>query len=335
MSEISEGETSEGKVSEGKVSEGKDSEAGEANLWRRATGPLRDRADFIRAACVLEATAPKVGNVHPDASFDDLTYDHFVAAAKCTSSAMATLHGIEELGPSTLRAVKDSRRATGTNVNLGIVLLLGPLLASEPTDFNAGGCEPSTRDNRLGDWRARVEKLLDQLQPRHGGFIAAAISAADAGGMKSATVDESDPLNIENVRENERIEPYDLMKAMRLSADRDRIALQYTTGFADLFDNVVPTILSSVAQTGELLSGIVLAHVRLIADRGDSLIARKGGPDASLQAKRWAEECLESYGPESLQRLDTALRGDDNRRNPGTTADLIAAGLYVCLRCVS
>jgi triphosphoribosyl-dephospho-CoA synthase len=33
-----------------------------------------------------------------------------------------------------------------------------------------------------------------------------------------------------------------------------------------------------------------------------------------------------------LAKLDFWLRSDGNRRNPGTTADLIAAGLFVALR---
>ena len=32
----------------------------------------------MRAACLLEVRAPKPGNVHPQAAFDDLTYDDFV-----------------------------------------------------------------------------------------------------------------------------------------------------------------------------------------------------------------------------------------------------------------
>ena len=37
-------------------------------------------------------------------------------------------------------------------------------------------------------------------------------------------------------------------------------------------------------------------------------------------------------GKKAIGELDDWLRGDGNRRNPGTTADLIAAGLFVLLR---
>ncbi|MCH7685907.1 MAG: triphosphoribosyl-dephospho-CoA synthase, partial [Planctomycetes bacterium] len=35
----------------------------------------------IQTACFLEATARKPGNVHPGASFEDLTYDDFLRSA--------------------------------------------------------------------------------------------------------------------------------------------------------------------------------------------------------------------------------------------------------------
>jgi len=35
---------------------------------------------------------------------------------------------------------------------------------------------------------------------------------------------------------------------------------------------------------------------------------------------------------EAVSDLDFWLRSDDHRRNPGTTADLVAAGLFVALR---
>lgn len=285
---------------------------------------IDDRALVIRAACVLEATAPKVGNVHPGARFNDLTFEHFVAAADITALTMANVRDVDSMGPAMLAAIRQTRSATGTNVNLGIVLLLGPLLAGEP-DFDTG-CD-------LLRWKSGVARTLNQLTEQHGGYVAAAIAAADAGGLVQDSVSASDPLNINQYRDcGERIAPYDLIQAMRSAADRDRIAEQYAGGFVDLFDHVVPTIRDSVIETGDLLGGIVKAHVRLIADRGDSLIARKNGRAASESARQWAAECLRSYDQHSVRRFDARLREDDHKMNPGTTADLVAAGLYVGLR---
>ncbi|TWT98725.1 triphosphoribosyl-dephospho-CoA synthase [Neorhodopirellula pilleata] len=284
--------------------------------------PFRSRAESIRIACVLEATAAKVGNVHPGASFDDLAFDDFVKAADCTAEAMGGLRSLDQFGPSILKAIRSTRHATGTNVNLGIVLLLGPLLLGQPDTECAGD----------GPWRHGVAEALARLTPEHGGYVAAAIVEASAGGMDTSEVDDDDPLNLLNVEATDSTPaPYDLMDAMRRSASRDRIALQYATGFEDLFENVVPTLRRSIDETGDRLDGIVLAHVRLIAAAGDSLIARKCGDDQSRRIQGLARRCLDNYGPDSIAELDRQLRDPGHRFNPGTTADLIAAGLYVCL----
>lgn len=291
-------------------------------IFRRVRESLNSRPDVVRTACVLEATAPKVGNVHPDACFEDLTFDDFVTAADCTAAAMGELRSIDRFGPSILQAIRSTRRATGTNVNLGILLLLGPLLVGQPDSADSG-------DDR---WRLGVAEALGQMTPDHGGYVAAAILEANAGGLGTSEVDEDDPLNIAILNTDVSVPtPYDLIEAMRRSAHRDRIALQYATGFDDLFENVVPTLRRSVAQTGDLLAGIVLAHVRLIAAAGDSLIARKCGIDESRRIQSLAQQCLDDYGADSLAELDRQLRDPEHRLNPGTTADLIAAALYVCL----
>ena len=291
-------------------------------IFRRVRESLNSRADVVRTACILEATAPKVGNVHPDACFEDLTFDDFVTAADCTAAAMGELRSIDRFGPSILEAIGSTRRATGTNVNLGILLLLGPLLVGQPDRADAG-------DDR---WRLGIAEALGQMTPEHGGYVAAAIVEANAGGLGTSEVDEDDPLNIANLNADVSVPtPYDLIEAMRRSAHRDRVALQYATGFEDLFENVVPTLRRSVAETGDLLDGIVLAHIRLIAAAGDSLIARKCGIDQSRRIQDLAKKCLDNAGPDSIAELDRQLRDSQHRLNPGTTADLIAAGLYVCL----
>ena len=70
----------------------------------------------------------------------------------------------------------------------------------------------------------------------------------------------------------------------------------------------------------------------------DSLIARKCGIDVAEKCGVLAERVLGCGDPTSeayqlaLSDLDFWLRSDGNRRNPGSTADLVAAGLFVCLR---
>jgi triphosphoribosyl-dephospho-CoA synthase len=76
----------------------------------------------------------------------------------------------------------------------------------------------------------------------------------------------------------------------------------------------------------------------LIAQHGDSLIARKCGPEMAKKAATIAGQVLSSGKPgdetyyEALADFDFWLRSDGHRRNPGTTADLIAAALFAGLR---
>ena len=65
---------------------------------------------------------------------------------------------------------------------------------------------------------------------------------------------------------------------------------------------------------------------------------RKCGPALSQQVAVRATQVLEAGEPgtthyeQALSDLDFWLRSDHHQRNPGTTADLIAAGLFAALR---
>ncbi len=305
-----------------------------SNLWRLIAAITDDRRDAIRMACVLEATAPKVGNVHPAARFADLTYTDFILAADATADALGQLDCVANVDSVIAAAVSTSVAATGTNVNLGIVLLLAPLVAAEPS-WSVD--EAQTFEQKICRWQSGVELLLRNLTHEQGAKIAAAISASGAGGLPDESLGSDHPLDVTGPPSAS----YDLIAAMRLAAKRDRIASQYAAGFRDLFENVVPKLRDAVDRSGDLLSGIVLAHITLIAESGDSLIARKRGAAESTRVANLAKNCLsEIQFPCNagsilrIQQLDAALRIDGNRLNPGTSADLIAAAIYVMLRVV-
>src|SRR2546427_2088039 len=69
------------------------------------TPPARQAADVAAAAqlaCLLEASAPKPGNVSPFASFRDATYEDFLASAAAIGPALL-MAGERSLG-ATIRA---------------------------------------------------------------------------------------------------------------------------------------------------------------------------------------------------------------------------------------
>src|ERR1700723_2922340 len=77
-------------------------------------------------ACIFEATARKAGNVHRFRDFDDLGYVDFLTSAAAIGPVFDDIRG--SLGKTILQAVKATRAVVATNTNLGIVLLLAPLV---------------------------------------------------------------------------------------------------------------------------------------------------------------------------------------------------------------
>ncbi len=277
---------------------------------RPCTGTRLSVGQCASLACVLEATAPKPGNVHRGADFDDMTYVDLTISAVAIAAAMETAWR-DGVGPAALDAVRATRALVGINTNLGTVLLLAPL-ATVP------------RTTPLGPG---VRQVLAQLTARDSAAVYAAIRLARPGGLGQVhALDVADPA------------PDDLLAAMRAASPRDLVAHQYVSGFTTVLDQVLPWLLAGPGQGWTLADTIVHTQLRLLSQFGDSLIARKGGPAVSRQAARRARRVLEAGEPgtppyaRELAELDRWLRSDGHRRNPGTTADLIAAGLFAALR---
>jgi triphosphoribosyl-dephospho-CoA synthase len=259
-------------------------------------------------ACVLEATAPKPGNVHRGADFEDLTYPDLIASGVAIGPVLERA-AERPLGETVLAAVEATRRVVFSNSNLGMILLLAPLAAA----------------TKHGALSGAVHKVLGSLNADDARLAYEAIRLAKPGGLGS--VNEAD------VRGDA---PASLIDAMRLAAERDLVARQYANGFREVFDDVVPALQDSLLRFG-LLDAIVHAYLAVLAKHPDSLIARKCGRDAAQRASDQAAEIIASATPddedwqERLADFDFWLRADGHRRNPGTTADLITAGLFVTL----
>lgn len=266
---------------------------------------------WLSLACVLEATIPKPGNVHRGADFEDLSFPDFAVCAAVAAPYLAQARA-QGVGQAVHQAVLRSREFVPTNVNLGIALLLAPLSA---------GYDP---DN----WQAGVRRTLGQLTPADAEWVYRAIQLAAPGGL--GQVDAHDVMQDQP--------PAQLRDAMQAAADRDRVAYQYVHDFDDVFERIVPSLQRGQQQGWPPFISVIHTHLECMAQWPDSLIARKAGVEVARQSAAMAQRVLDSGPPESdayrvaLSDLDFWLRSDGNRRNPGTTADLIAAGLYVALR---
>jgi triphosphoribosyl-dephospho-CoA synthase len=129
-----------------------------------------------------------------------------------------------------------------------------------------------------------------------------------------------------------------LRQVMALAAQRDLVARQYVNGFTEVFGEGLPALQQGIERMRSIEGGIISCHLQLLAGHRDSLIERKLGQREAAEASRRAEQVLAAGWPErpegkaALKDYDVWLRGRGHQRNPGTTADLVTACLFVLLR---
>ena len=113
----------------------------------------------------------------------------------------------------------------------------------------------------------------------------------------------------------------------------DDVALQYANGFqqVDLWADRLLELYDSLPDN----EAVRCLQIEILASRPDSLIVRKYGRELGRHVQESAAEVLQSgrFGsPEyerQWQQLDSYLREQGHRKNPGTTADLIAASIFL------
>lgn len=262
-----------------------------------------------QTACIWEATARKPGNIHRYCDFDDMNYIDFLVSAAAVAPVLAAAPD-QPVGRTVLEAVQRTRTHVGVNTNLGVVLLLAPLTKA------AGGDE----------LRAELPGVLDGIDAEDASRVFAAIRLANPGGLGQAPEqDVSRPPTLP------------LRPIMALAADRDLIARQYADGFREVFDDGAPAVMEGIRRTGSMEGAILHAHLHLMARYPDTLIARKRGLVEAEESAQRARAVLDAGWPDGRESwaaftdLDAWLRAEGRSRNPGATADLIAACLFVLL----
>ena len=135
-----------------------------------------DVAAAAQLACLLEASAPKPGNVSPGRSFADARYEDFLASAAAIGGPLAGA-GTRPLGETMRLAVEATARWTRSNTNLGIVLLLAPLARAALSHPEAGTSQTL---------RTAVSAVLSDTSVDDAREVYAAIRRAAPGGLGQA-----------------------------------------------------------------------------------------------------------------------------------------------------
>lgn len=269
-------------------------------------------ATAFRTACRAELDALKVGNVHRFAAGHGMEVAHFERAAEAAAPYIAAA-GVQ-VGARIEAAVAASLAVAGLNTNLGILLLCAPLAAAA----ERGGIK------RVASLHGALKLVLARLDQSDAEATFRAIAAASPGGLGRHP--EHDVATPPRIR---------LIEAMALAADRDRIARQYVTDFADVFELGLPRLDELAGAEPEAQTEAV--HLAYLAAFPDSHIVRKFGlaiaEEVRQEARRLAAE-VDFRAPAArrhppLLAFDAALKA--RGLNPGTSADLTVATLFAAL----
>ena len=272
---------------------------------------MTSRAEWIEAAfrwaCLTELDAPKPGNVHAFADGHGMTVNEFVRSANAAAAPLSAQGA--RVGLRIHRAVIATFAAVGTNTNLGIILLCAPLAAAAERDAT--------------NLRGALHGVLQELDVDDGDLtFRSIVRAAPAGLGHSAQHDVFNPATVS------------LLEAMSAAANRDMVARQYATDFADIFDLGLPLFESVSQSKGAAKWATLGTFLGFLSAYPDSHIARKFGTEtancvqrtalnfaAMLQAAEQPNQVLPA-----LLTWDAALKA--KAINPGTSADLTVATLF-------
>ncbi len=274
---------------------------------------MRSTAANAELALLLEvAGTPKPGNVDREREYPDLLFEHFLAGAVGASGGLARAADPQgpPVGECFERAVAGMSQQSGGNTQFGALLVLVPLVRG------AAGRE---------------------LSPRTASAVARGTTVEDAAAFYHAfehvnvTVRDPpegmEPLDVRRgadavpTLKKQGITLYDLME---LSSGRDGIAREWTGGFERSFRAA-----SAIADgTGPITDRAAETYLWLLSREPDTFVADNHGERVAHSVMTRAQEAREG-NPELVDAFAESLVAQGI--NPGTTADVTAAGIFIAL----
>jgi len=281
--------------------------------------PTRSRspADNAQLALLLEvAGTPKPGNVDRHRDLEDLRFEHFLASTVGVRPGLEMAANGAAIGPAFERAVEGMATQRGGNTQFGCLLLLVPLLVASRRDLAPPVVESVVEETTVAD-AASFYRAFDHVDV-----------------YVTAPPDDLEPLDVR--RGSEAIPDLEargltLFDVLEKSVPGDDVAREWTTGFERTFD--AATKLAALPDDRPLADRGAEVFLSLLADRPDTLIEKRHGKAAAAAVTREARALLEADALRSDRDVVERFADDlvERGHNPGTTADITAAALYVAL----
>jgi triphosphoribosyl-dephospho-CoA synthase len=275
-------------------------------------------ARCAQLAMILEVSAtPKPGNIDRDHNYEDTRFEHFLAsavgvypvlekAARSKSGAGSLIHEA---------VLESSKWQKGGNTHFGAFLLLIPLVMA------SGRCE----DTKC--LKAQAQKVVRETTVEDAIELYRAFSDAKVKVKPVDDLDLGDTASLDKIKAR----GLTLFNLMEISSSYDMIAEEWTHGFKKTFESAT-SIQNKVKKYG-INDAIVLTFMELLSSNKDTFIQTKFDDKKAEEVSLRAKEILQKGDMDDIRGDIHSFDEELLRKgiNPGSTADIIIAGLFVSL----
>lgn len=275
-------------------------------------------ARCAQLAMILEVSAtPKPGNIDRDHNYTDTRFEHFLASAvgvyPILEKAAGSNSGVGSLIHEAV--VESSKWQKGGNTHFGAFILLIPLVMA------AGVCENKTC------LKTQVQTVVRETTVEDAIELYRAFSRARVKVKPVDDLDLGDTASLDKIQE----QGLTLFNLMEISSSYDMIADEWTSGFRKTFE-CAESIQNKIKKHG-INDAVVLTFMELLSRNKDTFIQTKFDSKKAEEVSLRAKEILQKGDMDGIRDEIRSFDEELLRKgiNPGGSADIIIAGLFVSL----
>lgn len=297
----------------------------------------------LELAILFEVSADKPGNVNLIVGFEGTRHEHFLASAVAAAPffelaaergiavsqgrMQLSQVGVGEIIRDCIANINAWQR--GGNTLLGTVILFAPIAVAAGMTLTANGYVFEIQ--RL---REKLKLIVESTTPEDAVNVYEAIKIAKPSGLgKAPDLDVNSPDSVDRIMK----ENVSLYQVFKIASSYDNVCSEWVNNYPITFDVAYPFLMKQINENKDLNTAIIHTFLKVLAGYPDTFIARKVGLQKAQEVSMMAKEILDlgglttAKGKESLRTFDLNLRRFGNHFNPGTTADIIATALALCI----
>ena len=319
----------------------------------KISGPKSIAKAGVMASALEICGWPKPGNVHRTSDLKGPNFARFIcgSVALHDSLYLASLRG-DKIGKKRIPAsslkigslikyayAEGDSWHKGGNTNLGSALLMIPLAAATGSVLSKHG---KIDTNRIRNETIKIIKSTTSEDAIVFYKLAAKMQKAWLGrvSLENGPPDVFDPKALKKIRKH----GYTFYDSMKASSKWDLVASEISSGMKLTFELAYPKLMKIHRETDNINVATVNTFLEVLSTVPDTFIIRKlqslGKKNPKIIAAQISEKARRALelggastekGVNALISLDKEVSGYGGALNPGSSADLTAAGLMLLL----